>query len=253
MNDRAGPPVPTLDEWFLLDAFLGRTAPVTSSVSPGRTGWRVPDAVGWHAYRFGNAQGRPAARRPPVAAPRGFERPFGLAREHCSVTHTEDNWGISFARWGNPPTGLLSQVPLFVRQLVSELTWGLCLPRVSLCLHSPWFVAKSYDAERFKAPCGVRNRHFSSLAPDGRQRTEPVPSAPDHGQGNAAPLLQAIKLNTQLSRQSCSGGASGLPASWRRRLRLRRAPTSEPDPTLMARDHHERAGKIGYFVQQLSA
>jgi hypothetical protein len=44
---------------------------------------------------------------------------------------------------------------LFVRQLVSELTWGLCLPRVSLCLHSPWFVAKSYDAERSKVNDGA--------------------------------------------------------------------------------------------------
>src|ERR1017187_6355250 len=80
MNDRAGPPVPALDEWFLLDAFLGRTAPVTSSVSPVVTiapigharKWpadvRFPDAVGWHAYRFGNAQGGPrriALRWPP--------------------------------------------------------------------------------------------------------------------------------------------------------------------------------------------
>src|ERR1017187_3629902 len=49
MNDRAGPPVPALDEWFLLDAFLGRTAPVTSSVSPVLTIAPIGHARKWPA------------------------------------------------------------------------------------------------------------------------------------------------------------------------------------------------------------
>ena len=48
-------------------------------------------------------------------------------------------------------------------------------------------------------------------------------------------------------RRSCNGKASGLPTSCRPRMRFPRVPTSEPDPTFMARDHLERAGNIALF------
>ena len=51
----------------------------------------------------------------------------------------------------------------------------------------------------------------------------------------------------QPHRRSCSGGASDLPTSCRPRQRFPRVPSSEPDPTLMARGHHERAGNIAVF------
>src|ERR1039458_1119622 len=107
MNDRAGPPVPALDE-VVLTRRISWTNRSGHLVGLART-HNCPDRPRQKMARRRSVAGRDGGSPTPLggtptdsatrrAGPRRIalrwppqERPSGLAREHCSVTHTEDN------------------------------------------------------------------------------------------------------------------------------------------------------------------